>query len=117
MIAPKPGRLDDATAAAIPVVAVTAQQALFEQARLVAGQTVLIHGAGGSVGILAVQLARQAGLRIIATAGARDLDRLHRLGARRSSITAPAASRRGPAASMPSSTSSAARFRRAPSRC
>ena len=81
MIAPKPGRFDDATAAAIPVVAVTAQQALFEQARLVAGQTVLIHGAGGSVGILAVQLARQAGLRIFATAGARDLDRLQRLGA------------------------------------
>ena len=81
MIAPKPGRLDDATAAAIPVVAVTAQQALFEQARLVAGQSVLIHGAGGSVGIFAVQLARQAGLRIFATAGARDLDRLHRLGA------------------------------------
>lgn len=71
MIAAKPVRLSDAEAASVPVVAVTAQQALFEQAKLAAGQTVLIHGAAGSVGAYAVQMARLAGLRVIATAEAR----------------------------------------------
>ena len=81
MIAAKPGRLSDAEAASVPVVAVTAHQALFEQAKLVAGQTVLIHGAAGSVGAYAVQMARQAGLRVIATANARDVEAVRTLGA------------------------------------
>jgi NADPH:quinone reductase-like Zn-dependent oxidoreductase len=81
MIAARPARLNDVEAAAVPVVAVTAQQALFEQARLVSGQTVIVHGAGGSVGVCAVQLARRAGLRIIATAGGRDVEAVRRLGA------------------------------------
>src|SRR5262245_32177002 len=50
MIAPKPESLTDAEAASIPVVATTAWQGLFEQARLEAGQSVLIHGAAGNVG-------------------------------------------------------------------
>jgi NADPH:quinone reductase-like Zn-dependent oxidoreductase len=50
MIAKKPARLGDIEAASIPVVAVTAWQALFEQADLAHGQTVLIHGAAGNVG-------------------------------------------------------------------
>jgi NADPH:quinone reductase-like Zn-dependent oxidoreductase len=70
MIAARPVRLSDVEAASVPVVAVTAQQALFEQAKLVAGQTVLIHGAAGNVGAYAVQLARQADLRVIGTADA-----------------------------------------------
>jgi NADPH:quinone reductase-like Zn-dependent oxidoreductase len=81
MIAARPLRLSDVEAASVPVVAVTAQQALFEQAKLVAGQTVLIHGAAGNVGRYAVQMARQAGLRVIGTADASDVEAVHGLGA------------------------------------
>src|SRR5262249_49558079 len=81
MIAGKPGRLSDAEAASVPVVAITAQQALFDQAKLITGHTVLIHGAAGNVGAYAVQMARRAGLRIVATADARDMQMLHGLGA------------------------------------
>ena len=81
MIARRPGTLDDVAAASVPVIAVTAWQALFDQAHLTAGQTVLIHGGAGSVGAYAVQLAREAGLRVIATASARDTDYVGRLGA------------------------------------
>lgn len=81
MIARKPGRLGDIDAASVPVVAVTAWQALFELAMLKAGQTVLIHGAAGSVGAYAVRLAIWAGVRVIATAGADDLGYLRCLGA------------------------------------
>jgi NADPH:quinone reductase-like Zn-dependent oxidoreductase len=77
MIAARPVRLSDVEAASVPVVAVTAQQALFEQAKLVAGQTVLVPGAAGNVGAYAVQMARQAGLRVIATADARDVEAVH----------------------------------------
>ena len=68
-------------AASVPVVAVTAQQALFDQAQLKAGRTVLIHGAAGSVGAYAVQLARRAGLRTIATAARDDAAFVRDLGA------------------------------------
>jgi NADPH:quinone reductase-like Zn-dependent oxidoreductase len=80
MIAARPVRLSDVEAASVPVVAVTAQQALFEQAKLVAGQTVLVHGAAGNVGAYAVQMARQAGLWVIA-ADASDVEAAHGLGA------------------------------------
>ncbi len=81
MLARRPPSLADIDAASVPVVAVTAWQALFEQARLARGQGVLIHGAGGNVGAFAVQLARHAGLTVHATAGARDLAYVHGLGA------------------------------------
>ena len=81
MLAKKPVALSHIDAAAVPVVAVTAWQALFEQAGLSQGQTVLIHGAAGSVGAYAVQLAHWAGLRVIATAGAGDLAYVRGLGA------------------------------------
>jgi NADPH:quinone reductase-like Zn-dependent oxidoreductase len=80
-LAPKPGTLDHVQAAAVPLSALTAWQALFEHANLVAGQTVLIHGAAGGVGVFAVQLARWAGAQVIATASARNGDFLHELGA------------------------------------
>ena len=73
MIARKPTSLTYIEAASVPVVAVTAWQALFEQARLEAGQSVVIHGAAGNVGAYAVQLARHADLRIIATAQATEI--------------------------------------------
>jgi NADPH:quinone reductase-like Zn-dependent oxidoreductase len=76
----KPTSLTYVEAASVPVIAVTAWQGLFDQAELKADQTVVIHGAAGNVGAYAVQLARRAGLRIIATALAEDISFLLDLG-------------------------------------
>ncbi|MGF9760742.1 NADP-dependent oxidoreductase [Microvirga sp. 0TCS3.31] len=81
MVARKPTSIDCIKAASVPVIAVTAWQGLFDQAQLKAGQTVLIHGAAGNVGAYAVQMARRAGIRIIATAATDDLDYVRELGA------------------------------------
>lgn len=81
MIARKPASLTDAEAASVPVVAVTAWQALFDEARLEKGARVLIHGAAGNVGAYAVQFAKAAGLHAIATVRARDVDYVRGLGA------------------------------------
>jgi NADPH:quinone reductase-like Zn-dependent oxidoreductase len=54
---------------------------LFEYAHVTAGQTVLIHGAAGNVGAYAVQLAKQAGVHVVTTAGSADLDYVRGLGA------------------------------------
>jgi NADPH:quinone reductase-like Zn-dependent oxidoreductase len=83
MVSKKPASLTYIEAASVPVVAVTAWQGLFDHAGLKAGQTVLIHGAAGNVGAYAVQLARRAGIRMIATAGAEDIPFVHSLGADR----------------------------------
>ncbi len=80
-LAPKPCTLDYVQAAAVPLSALTAWQALFEHAHLAAGQSVMIHGAAGGVGVFAVQLARWAGAHVITTASARNRDFLHELGA------------------------------------
>ncbi len=64
-----PETLDFVQAAACPLVLITAWEALFDQARLQAGETVLIHAAAGGVGHVAVQLARARGARVLATAG------------------------------------------------
>ena len=80
-LAPKPRSLDHAGAATIPLSALTAWQALFDQARLAPGQRVLIHGAAGGVGSFAVQLARWRGADVIATASARDVEFVRELGA------------------------------------
>lgn len=76
-----PASLPLADAAALPSVALTAQQALFELGGLQAGQRVLIGGAGGAVGGYAVQLAKQAGVHVIATASPRSRDRITAAGA------------------------------------
>ncbi len=81
MIARKPKALSFIEAASVPVVAVTAWQMLFEYAHVSAGQTVLIHGGAGNVGGYAIQLARDAGLKVIATAGSSDVDYVRSLGA------------------------------------
>jgi NADPH:quinone reductase-like Zn-dependent oxidoreductase len=80
MVAEKPRSLSYVEAASVPVVAVTAWQALFDEARLEAGQTVVVHGAAGNVGAYAVQLARCARLRSVATAGTEDIDYVRALG-------------------------------------
>ncbi len=79
-LAHKPGSLDDVQAAAMPVVLLTAWQALFEAAELRSGQTVLIHAAAGGVGHVAVQLAKWKGARVIGTASARNESFLRELG-------------------------------------
>src|SRR5471032_1779787 len=76
-----PVGLTDERAAAIPVGALTAWQALFEAGELKRGQTVLIHGAAGGVGSFAVQFARRAGARVIATAQGINAGYLRGLGA------------------------------------
>jgi len=68
-------------AAALPAVALSAWQALFEHANVQAGQRVLVNGAGGGVGGFAVQFAKQAGASVIATASPRSTDRVRADGA------------------------------------
>lgn len=80
-LAPKPRSLDYVQAAGVPLVGLTAWQALFDHAGLSAGQSILIHGAAGGVGSIAVQLARWAGAHVIGTASARNRDFLRELGA------------------------------------
>jgi NADPH:quinone reductase-like Zn-dependent oxidoreductase len=80
-LAPRPRTLDDIQAAAVPLSALTAWQALFVHGALAAGQTALIHGAAGGVGVFATQLARRKGARVIVTSSARDADFVRGLGA------------------------------------
>ncbi len=83
-LAAAPRSVDLANAAALPSVALTAWQSLFEHAGLKAGQSILINGAGGAVGGYAVQLAKQAGgVTVTATASARSIGRLRSYGADR----------------------------------
>lgn len=77
----KPDELGFIEAAAMPVVAVTAWSMLFELGHLAIGQRVLVLGGAGSVGSLAVQLAKRAGGYVIATCFARDASRVRELGA------------------------------------
>ena len=81
MIAPKPATLNHVHAASVPVVAVTAWQMVFDYARFGPGHSVLIHGGAGNVGAYAVQLAKQAGALVIATAAGRDANYVRSLGA------------------------------------
>jgi NADPH:quinone reductase-like Zn-dependent oxidoreductase len=83
MVSKKPTSLSYIEAASVPVVAVTAWQALFDQAHIKEGQTLLVHGAAGNVGAYVVQLARRAGVRTIATASTNDIPFAHALGAER----------------------------------
>jgi NADPH:quinone reductase-like Zn-dependent oxidoreductase len=73
-LAPLPADIDHSVAAALPVSGLAAWQGLFDHGRLRPGQTVLIHGAAGGVGSIAVQLAREVGARIIGTGRAADRD-------------------------------------------
>jgi NADPH:quinone reductase-like Zn-dependent oxidoreductase len=83
MMAQKPKSLNFIEAASAPIGTVTAWQMLFDYAHVTAGQTVLILGAAGNVGGYAVQLANQAGLNVVSTAAAADLDYVRGLGAER----------------------------------
>ncbi|HVM33610.1 MAG TPA: NAD(P)-dependent alcohol dehydrogenase, partial [bacterium] len=77
----KPQQLDFASAASLATAGVTALRALRDKGRLQAGQSVLINGAAGGVGSLAVQIAKILGARVTATAGGKNLDFVRSLGA------------------------------------
>jgi len=81
VLAAAPSTIPLADAAALPLVGLTAWQALFDHAQLVAGQRVLINGASGAVGGYAVQLAKAAGASVIATASPQTIERVAGAGA------------------------------------
>ena len=80
MIAPKPPHLNHLEAASAPVVAVGAWQMLFEYAQAKSGDKILITGAAGNVGAYAVEMALDAGMRVIAIARSTDQEMLRALG-------------------------------------
>jgi NADPH:quinone reductase-like Zn-dependent oxidoreductase len=71
-LAPLPGDVDFTVGASLPMPGLTAWQGLFDHGRLQAGQSVLVHGAAGSVGSMVTQLAREAGAYVIGTGRAVD---------------------------------------------
>ncbi len=79
--AAKPETLTVIDAGSLPLAAMTAWQGLFDQGELKAGERVLIHGASGGVGYLAVQFAKLHGAEVIATGSAANLDWIRSLGA------------------------------------
>lgn len=79
--APKPIRLEPESAAALGLAALTAWQGLFDHGGVAAGQRVLIHGAAGGVGHLAVQFARARGAEVFATCSGGDIDFVRGIGA------------------------------------
>jgi len=81
VLAAAPRTVELADAAALPSSGLTAWQALFEHADVQAGQSVLVNGAGGAVGGYAVQLAKQAGATVTATAGPASTGRIRSYGA------------------------------------
>ena len=79
--APKPKSAGFVEAAAVPVVALTAWQALVDTAKLGPRQSILIHGGSGGVGSFAIQFAKLRGAKVFATASTRNQDLLKQLGA------------------------------------
>ena len=79
--AAKPKSISYVDAAAVPIVALTAWQALVDSAKLSAGQSVLIHGGSGGVGTFAIQIAKARGAKVFATASTANQDFLKELGA------------------------------------
>src|SRR5213595_1701024 len=80
-LAPLPGDVDFTAGASLPMPGLTAWQGLFDHGRLQAGQRVLVHGAAGSVGAMATQLAREFGAHVIGTGRAADRQRALDFGA------------------------------------
>ncbi|OJH35727.1 zinc-dependent alcohol dehydrogenase family protein [Cystobacter ferrugineus] len=81
IIARKPPSLSHEEAAAIPLAGGTAWDAIVRRLQVRVGETVLIHGGAGGVGSFAVQIAKAAGARVLATAGSGNLETLRELGA------------------------------------
>ena len=82
-LAAKPRTVDHVHAAAVPRAGLTAWQGLFDHGKLTKGQTVVVHGAGGAVGSMAVQLARWAGAEVVGTGRSHSRELVTELGADR----------------------------------
>lgn len=80
-LAPLPGEVDFAVGASLPISGLTAWQGLFQHGRLQAGQSILVHGAAGAVGSIAVQLARDFGAYVIGTGRSADRQKALEFGA------------------------------------
>lgn len=80
-VSAKPRSVNFVEAAAVPIAALTAWQALVDAAKLSTGQTVLIHGGSGGVGSFAIQIAKMRGAKVFATASTPNQDLLKQLGA------------------------------------
>lgn len=81
LLAKKPENIGFDEAAAVPLAGLTAYQALFTHGHLKAGETVLIHAGAGGVGTYGIQLAKNAGAKVITTASASNINLLKELGA------------------------------------
>ncbi|MER8186887.1 NADP-dependent oxidoreductase [Kitasatospora sp. NPDC094015] len=81
LVAAKPAAMSFEEAASLPLVALTAWQALTEQSRLKAGQRVLIHGGAGGVGAAAIQIAKHLGAEVVTTVSTDSVDLVRSLGA------------------------------------
>jgi NADPH:quinone reductase-like Zn-dependent oxidoreductase len=81
-LAPLPGDVDFTVGASLPISGLTAWQGLFQHGRLRAGQSILAHGAAGSVGSMVTQLARDAGAYVIGAGRAADRQKALDFGAR-----------------------------------
>jgi NADPH:quinone reductase-like Zn-dependent oxidoreductase len=77
----KPKQIDFDTAAAVPVGALTAWQGIFDHGKLASGQRIMITGASGAVGSMAVQLAKNKGAHVIGTGSGRNEEFVRKLGA------------------------------------
>lgn len=82
-VVPKPANVSFEEAAAVPVAAITALQALRDKGRLQPGQRVLVNGASGGVGTFAVQIAKTMGLHVTGVCSGRNVARVRALGADR----------------------------------
>jgi NADPH:quinone reductase-like Zn-dependent oxidoreductase len=81
LIARKPAALSFREAASLPLVFITAWEALVDKARIGRGQRVLIHGGAGGIGYVAIQLAKSRGAEVFATGSARSLQIIEQAGA------------------------------------
>ncbi|MFD1018598.1 NADP-dependent oxidoreductase [Thalassobacillus hwangdonensis] len=81
LLAPIPANLDFAEAASIPLTGLTAWQCLFDSGKVKEGDKVFIHAGAGGVGVMAIQLAKNAGAYVATTASSKNVDFLHSLGA------------------------------------
>ncbi len=80
-LAPKPSSIDFTAAATLPLVSVSAYQALVDHIDLQAGQKILIHGGAGGIGSLAIQIAKSLGAYVATTASSAEADFVKSLGA------------------------------------